>query len=542
MSFKLRTSKSTTWVLLILVTGAILGTPSLLYPFGRDQGEYATIAWLFLLGKDIYAEVINIKPPGTHLVHALSQVLFGHSMQAIRILDLLMQLSVAIALFFLPRACASPHSITTGVLAALTYLYTYFCFDFWSTAQTEGFQNFFVTFGVLAWVCGKKNSTTIAFFLAGALFACATFFKYPIGILFIFCVVDPLLAWARGQQKLSQTAALAFGFLVICFLVFVNLYLTDALLPAYEAAKYYYSVYYSPQTSGFPIPSALAPAFFSIGPICLGLSFICLLALPSAYRSMQSILLPWLLAVVLQCILQGKFYDYHFIALLPPISLGASVIIFGLCFPLQRLLLAGCAGVNLSFVLLLATFQHIGLWHIYEQVGQTVQGKLSLENFQVSVAFGCYNCKADHSFKANLEVAREIIRKTESAQAVLIVGFEPAIYFLSQRVPATSLLYSFPLYPSFNNWGLRERLMREITTYPPAMIVVARHDAIPWVTGSNMDSRQLVDDFQEFRNYLIAHYQKYSELEDFLLYGRVGDFPFSGLQGWNSHEPRSHSD
>ena len=58
---------------------ALLGAPSLIYPFGRDQGEYATVATELLSGRMPYRDVFSVKPPLTDLVHVGALAIFGHS-------------------------------------------------------------------------------------------------------------------------------------------------------------------------------------------------------------------------------------------------------------------------------------------------------------------------------------------------------------------------------------------------------------------------------------------------------------------------------
>lgn len=67
---------------LTLVLVLLLGSPSLTYPFGRDQGEYAVLAIEEMAGRVIYRDVFNVKPPMTHWLHALALLVFGRSMLA----------------------------------------------------------------------------------------------------------------------------------------------------------------------------------------------------------------------------------------------------------------------------------------------------------------------------------------------------------------------------------------------------------------------------------------------------------------------------
>ncbi|WP_295530185.1 hypothetical protein [uncultured Thioclava sp.] len=86
-----------------LIIVPLIGAYSLLEPFGRDQGIHATIAYALDNGLVTYRDVFNIKPPLTTAVHWLSQVLFGHSMMAIRELDLIFATLTALGLVEIGR-------------------------------------------------------------------------------------------------------------------------------------------------------------------------------------------------------------------------------------------------------------------------------------------------------------------------------------------------------------------------------------------------------------------------------------------------------
>ncbi len=108
-------NKSRIWmqIAIIVLAVVVFGGPTLMYPFGRDQGEYAWIAASALQGKVIYTDVFNVKPPLTHVIHEAAILLFGHHMVSIRILDMLWQGATAILIFkiakniggFLSRLC-----------------------------------------------------------------------------------------------------------------------------------------------------------------------------------------------------------------------------------------------------------------------------------------------------------------------------------------------------------------------------------------------------------------------------------------------------
>src|SRR5690349_1844170 len=70
----------------------------LLYSFGRDQGIYAVVADTILDGGMPYRDAWDFKPPGIFLTYALAQGLFGKSMLAIRLLEVLGLIGTAFGL------------------------------------------------------------------------------------------------------------------------------------------------------------------------------------------------------------------------------------------------------------------------------------------------------------------------------------------------------------------------------------------------------------------------------------------------------------
>ena len=90
------------------------------------------------------------KPPFTPALHALALVLFGHSMLAIRILDLLWQTATALAIHAVARRLSRGRLVS--LLAVFLYLLTYYSFRFADIAQTDGFLNLPTALAVLAFL------------------------------------------------------------------------------------------------------------------------------------------------------------------------------------------------------------------------------------------------------------------------------------------------------------------------------------------------------------------------------------------------------
>ena len=74
-----------------LVISFVIGAPSLLYPFGRDQGIHAYVGASILDGKLPYRDVFVQKGPFGFLIYSLTTALTGPTTWGIRLFDLAWQ-------------------------------------------------------------------------------------------------------------------------------------------------------------------------------------------------------------------------------------------------------------------------------------------------------------------------------------------------------------------------------------------------------------------------------------------------------------------
>ena len=101
---------------------------------------------------------------------------------------------------------------------------------------------------------------------------------------------------------------------------------------------------------------------------------------------------------------------------------------------------------------------------------------------------------------------------------VYIWGTAPAINFLSQRRPATRFVSNLGL---ISPWGLerwRAELVHDLKENPPRFIVVERHDAIPGVSYSRLDSEEMLQGFPAFAEFIGSQYRPVKNFTDFEIY------------------------
>src|SRR6185436_15012504 len=104
---------------------------------------------------------------------------------------------------------------------------------------------------------------------------------------------------------------------------------------------------------------------------------------------------------------------------------------------------------------------------------------------------------ADYNLEADRQLARELQQRTSPTDSVFIWGFEPVVYFLAERRPASRFIYNVPQRVTWERDYARAELMRDLEASKPAAIVVQRHDVFPAVTGDALDSRDSLPFFPE---------------------------------------------
>jgi len=512
---------------LVLLVVLLIGAPSLIYPFGRDQGEYATIAELAMGGRVIYRDVFNVKPPATHLLHALALTLFSRSMQAIRWLDLLWQ--AATALVLLRIAARIGLNRRAALLAPVVYAIAHYAHDFWNTAQTDGFLNLPAALAVLAFLRAHQRGERWAYAASGAAIGVAVLFKYPIGILL------PLLWLCAALARRRPWRALVWMSLG-CSLPLIGcagwLYAEGALLPFIDSQFHYLTRYVgrNPTPFGRLRLLALILRFQLRVTIPLGLACLCgafLLASAPRHRrgSGTMILVSWLLAACIDYLAQGKGYLYHGLPILAPAALlAAQVTSRASARDAQtrwlHLLFVALATTSLAWPVTLYARQ----LHESRSVGAVVDvlaGDISPQHICRSEHPLCYSGDPGFALPDQLAAAEFIAAHSEPSDPLFVWGFEPTIYFAAERKPASRFIFNLVFVGDWRWPELREQLLADLAHRPPRYVVVARDDARPLNTGVLDDSATALQGFAELRHLIETDYRLDAIFGNLTLYRAV---------------------
>jgi hypothetical protein len=221
--------------------------------------------------------------------------------------------------------------------------------------------------------------------------------------------------------------------------------------------------------------------------------------------------------------MQGKFFQYHYGATLPLVMFVAGL---GL-YKLFRRCLAGGLGGAFAFAaffgVCIAMRQAVGdlPQDFWERSAMRTRYLFRMAPYERRETLDeQLGYVADYNLSADRAVARELHARTPAGAPVFVWGFEPAIYWLADRPPASRFIYNVPQRTSWERARARADLLRDLRAHPPAAIVVQKNDVFGAVTGNNLDSRDELPNFPELRAIIEDRYDPAPAIEDFDIYYR----------------------
>jgi hypothetical protein len=504
----------------------------LLFSFGRDQGIYAVIADTMLQGGMPYRDAWDFKPPGIFIVYSLAQGLFGKTMLAIRLLEVIGLIATVFGLqrlgqvfFDKPKA-----GLVAGAVAALLHAQL----EFWHTAQPETFGGYLTVAALVVLTLETSPRRRWLVPLAvGALFGLCALLKPPLGGGILVCgayVLTREQTRAAKLPRLLQVAALiVFGFALPIALV-LGWIAARGAWPAFwwtfhDFVPGYTKLNWSDAHAPGMLYHALEEAFFKFSALSAFGVVAAIAMTPLHAREREGIFLVLgVIAIHLTGItMQGKFFPYHYAATLVLICFISGLGLYKL---FRRCLVAGPGSMLAlaSFVLVAISMRDAardlpqGFW---ARTQMRLAFLLRQAPFQSRVELDRQlSFVADYNLDADRQVALDIRSRTRSADSVFIWGFEPSTYFLAERPLASRWTYSVPQRTPWQREYSRRELLKDLSVNRPKVIVVERRDVFPSVTGSPLDSRDELPGFPELKSLIDNQYRKVREIEDFEIYER----------------------
>lgn len=494
-----------------------LGWPTLFFPFGRDQGIHATIAYALSEGLVTYRDVFNIKPPLTTPVHLLSQWLFGHSMLSIRALDLAFAVLTSVGLVAVVRRCGMPPS--AGGFAVLGFGLIYYSQSYWENSQTDGWAGFVIVFAVVTmlsgWALPASRARLARMGLAGVLLGIAFSLKYTTGAAGIL-VFAPLLARNKVRLLFSDVIAVILGGTAVLVIIVMSMAAFGALFPFLEIQSFIRGyVAYGGNGIHLFVPLLTIPQSWPVV-FVLGLgAVVWAWHLRHDQTSLfHAIIALWIISAVVSGMVQGKGFQYHYLPLVPPYAL-----LFGLAgaWGLERL-----HRMSVRRPIFVASIIAATITLPTEAATRTARSLAAMAApAPVKQMRATIPAMVDFDINATLAFSERLSDLRQPGDRLFVWGYETMLYFLQKEPPRYRYPYAWPFVVNFHDGRYTDNLIALLEAAPPLHIVVQKHDATPWVTGRNQSSEEYLASVPELREFIENRYWLVEEVQRFQLWKAV---------------------
>ncbi|MEM6925664.1 MAG: glycosyltransferase family 39 protein [Myxococcota bacterium] len=498
------------------VFSMVSGVQDLVFPMGRDHGNYAAAGMVWANGGVLYRDALTFKPPATAWLHGIGQTIFGTTPMAVRQWDLVWTSATVAALTWLAWRLFGRRDV--AFLSGITYSLVYWWQHYWTAGQGDGWLNLpaIVAVGLVllagdAWGAGRRRLATLGFVAAGMASAFAVLFKYTAAYVAGPMLVAFALAASRHGRGVwggligviaggaGSLAAVGLGLwargageiVVRTHTELIGNYV-DRVKPGigWRFEKFFTQVreawgamWYLRVSGLAALLPAIATTWWASRPQRIGVLVV----------------VTWWVLALASIFAQGRFFGYHFLPLLVPNALLVGLAITWLTDRLPQVPYA----VPLAALALLSVSSHHSRHGGYEAAWKVLSGNESL-----------WRHYSEDQFKApgfpirdQRRVARYLRRFTEPDDRVLVWGFDPAIHVWAKRLPASALIYNFPLNlrNTDHDFWLRV-LLDDLSRHDPAVVVVATGDPIGYLTGFRGDSARLLETYPELYTYILERY------------------------------------
>jgi hypothetical protein len=526
-----------------LVLVAYLFVNILMFRYGRDQGIYAAVADTVLRGGMPYRDAWDFKPPGIFIIYAATRATFGSGQWAIRLVEVFGLASVVGAFFLLARRFFGDGRI--GIIGGALAVLVYAELEFWHTGQPESFGGILTSWALVLGTfepssgdARGRRKQLAAWSLAGVLYGFCFLLKPPLGggvIVTAAYAAHRLRSTLAGRPLFERVRQLAAPFVCMA--------LGSALIVAacalwFMARGAWHELYdtlfvFTPHYTKLSWEDATVPGmvYLAVEEWFIDLSstnavgLLAAFILPPIASRERDGVMHVLLVIAMQLVgvaMQGKFFPYHYGA---SVVLGAFIAGLGAYKLWQRAVAKGAWGVlvfgaALAIVLRARSATRNTQTDFFDRcvarqtelVGMSDMTKDELDAKLYSVA--------DVSYDADRRVAEFLRLKLAPDELAFIWGFEPMIYDMSERRPATRFLYNVPQRVSWFRDRARSMLMDDLDLHPPKAIVVEHRDVFPAVTGDAIDSADTLRKFPALDARIHDGYDLATTIEDFDVYLR----------------------
>lgn len=481
---------------------AVLAAWAFIYvtlPLGGDQGILLWVGDVIRDGGMPYRDTFEIRGPGFDYLHALIVVVFGRTEWGIRLFDLLMIALGGWLVWRIALHVAGPVAARAG---AVLFLLWYAALDYWSTAQSDGWTAVILSGVVALLVLGGRGVTPWRAALAGVLIACCTLNKPTYAVFLLLPAVRLLAERDRGIRWVVAMFAVAGVGFVVPILVCLGWFAAHGALEHLIEVHILWtlSVY-----SGVDQPwltrvqTTIGWLLTSKFAVALGVSAGGLAFLARTRRSDAILIGVWLGLGLLNVVVQGKYWQYQWLVIYPPLAVLAAVGVHGLVR--LRAWRPAASAVETAVdpdatiatrtlpAAVMAVLFAGALFSPLLEIYRRVKAEVGLTNAQEydTMQYGPYG-RGPGSFVA---IARYLKSRTTERDEVLVWGTVQGINFLSGRRSPTRFAYLRALTDARDS-RFRPKYLREffdnLRTKPPTYVVAVDEQWCGVVVRSGLTS------------------------------------------------------
>lgn len=458
-------------VALLGVLTLVLGLPSLWFPFARDHGYFAYIGHTILTGGMPYRDGWDVTSPGVFLIYAWAFRLFGVSELAPHLLELLFMLVTVPLQYLVARQAAGRGA---GLVAAAGLAVCYYGLNAFNIARLDGF-GFLPAVGAVALLGLRSPDRPLAWWrigLAGLLLGGLAVLKYPYALLFL--ALTPLVVGrCRPLPCVGRIAAWGAGFAVLPLSTVLWLTVRGAREAWLESVAYGTGYSTAAREGWHFVWEGLRRFGEEAGGqplLYLGGLAAALLAV-KAGRPIGRLCAAWLLAVALAIFAQGKYYNYHFVALLAPLTALAGMWLAEAWAELRHRTPRWNA---LTLLIPIIVIQNTATLAI------AYKERLKDVRSLVGGDWGHFRAGTLPRDEVN-EISAYIKARTTTDDTIYIWGAQAVIHFLSGRRSPSRFMTCEPLVVPWVPPHFREEYLEALRRAPPKYWLVTHGDGTPFL-------------------------------------------------------------
>lgn len=483
-SFSIKNPSRFLIITLLILVNVVLRLPTIFEPNRyADEDIYLTIGQTLKKGLVLYRDIHDNKPPAIYYTAALSG-----SVPVFRLILLIVHTGSLLAFFSLCDLIFAKKSIS----AVLTFIYLLF-----STvpllegniANGEIFMIIPEIFAVwLFWeITNFKGKHHPVNYLAIGLLFCAGFF-YKVTAAFDFAAVifyfvflsQNKFAGMIRQIKNSQLWLMVTGFAFPIILTLIYYFANDAGEPYLRSALLQNIGYLSSWSGGKNSPLMLK------GLILITLSVF----LFFKRRQLEKPILmvsSWFIFALFGSLMSGRPYPHYLIQIIAPATLLLGLLFFR-SRKAEKILIA--IFIFITFMAIRAAdFWYYPSLPYYQNFWRYFTRQQTKQQYEYSFS----------GVERNQKIAEYIRSHTLSSDRIFIWGTEPAIYFLSDRLPVGRYTTSYHIRDFDSQTGAT---FAQIKSAPPALIVVMDYES----------------DFNNFFSWVNTRYYLIQRISDAAIY------------------------